>query len=381
MTLEELRLQFPHTESQIYVNHAATAPLGRHVMRALDSFYQQRQGELIENYVEFMPVMDETLERFAAVIGARADQVEFMPNTSYGLSVLAEGLDWQPGDRVAVPACEFPANVYPFMNLQDRGVEVDFIPHDEAAFTIDDLERTLTPRTRLVSVSWVQFLSGFRADLSEIVRLCHERDILVAVDAIQGLGALEMDVAATGIDFLATGGHKWLMGAQGIGFLYVADDLIDKIRPRAGWLHGPVDWDDLFRHELEFHPDARRFRLGTTNSAGIASMHAALGLYLGQGAKWCEPRVLENARHLDEGLVQAGLTPYGRASESAPSSGIVTYRADNADALYRHLSDRRVTCSLRNGLLRFSPTYYNTAEEMDAVVRHVEEFARTETAS
>lgn len=373
MTEEELRRHFPHTDDQIYVDHAATSPLGRHVMDALDAFYAQRRGDLIQNYMEFMPVVEETLERFANAIGARADQVEFMPNTSYGLSVLAEGLDWKPGDRVAVPACEFPANVYPFLNLRDRGVEVDFIPHRDGTFSIDDFEATLTPQTRLVSVSWVQFLSGFRCNLDELVRICHSRDILVSVDAIQGIGALQLDVDATGIDFLATGGQKWMMAAQGIGFIYVADHLLEKIRPRAGWMHGPADFENLIEYDLEFYPNAHRFRLGTLNSAGVASAHAALGFYLEVGPALCEKRVLANARHLDEGLRAAGLEPLGRTGDEAPPSGIVSYRTDHAEKHHEHLQKRGVTCSIRNGLLRFSPTFYNTRQEMDSIAEYIRE--------
>ena len=371
MTIEEVRRHFPHTADQIYINHAATGPLGTHILQALDAYFAQRHGELIENYFDFMPVIDDTLEKFATIIGARADQVEFVPNTSYGISILAEGLDWKRGDRIAVPACEFPANVFPYINLRDCGVEVDFIAHNEAVFTLEDLERTLTPQTRLVSVSWVQFLSGHTCDLKEIVRLCHDRDILVAVDAIQGLGALQLDVADTGIDFLATGGHKWLMATQGVGFVYVADHLLEEIRPRAGWLHGPVDWENLFDYELKFHPDARRYRLGTLNSAGIASMNAALKLYLHAGPENCEERILSNVQRLDAGLREAGLKPYGRREDELPQSGIISYRASDPNALFEHLQSRNVISSVRNEVLRFSPTYYNTEEEMDVVVEHV----------
>lgn len=378
MNLDILRDQFPHAKSQIYLNHAATSPLSTRVMEALEAFYRQRHLERIDNYLDFAPTIEETLKRIAVAIGAEQHQVEFVPNTSTGLSLLAEGLDWRPGDRVAVPACEFPANVYPFMHLRDRGVELDFVPHKDGAFSVEDIVATLTPKTRLVSLSWVQFLSGFKTDLKRVVELCRSRGILVSVDAIQGVGALKLDVRETGIDFLACGTHKWLMSTQGLGFVYVADHLLERIRPRAGWLHGPIDWENLFDYRLAFHPNARRFRLGTFNSAGIAALHAALGLFLECGIEWCEERVLENARHLDSGLTEAGLLPYGRDVATPPESGIITYRVSDAEAMQIHLLENRVVASVRNGLIRFAPTYYNSLDEMDRVIEHVRAFHGSE---
>lgn len=374
LSLTDLRTEFPHTESLVYLNHAATSPLSRRVIQSIDAFLQQRHRGPVENYLDFAPVVEETLQKFATMIGAEKRQVELVPNTSYGLSILAEGLDWRPGDRIAIPGCEFPANVYPFLNLRERGVEVDFIPHHEATFTLEDVERTLRSETRLVSVSWVQFLSGFRCDLEAIAALCHDRGLLLAVDAIQGLGALQLDVVRSGIDFLASGAHKWMMATQGIGCVYVSARALEAIRPKAGWLHGPVDWENFFDYRLAFHPDARRFRLGTLNGAGVAALHAALGLYLELGPDWCEERVLENAQYLDSQLVDAGLTPYGRSAGPAPSSGIATYRSGDSQGLFDYLMEHHVSVSLRNGLIRFAPTYYNTFEELDRAAMLVRDY-------
>ena len=288
MTPDALRQHFPHVEGTNYLNHAAVAPLSRPVVEAVGAFLQERHQTHIDNYLAFESVIEGTLERVARLLGTVPERVEFAPNTSYGLNVLAGGLDWQPGDRVAVAACEFPSNVYPFMNLEGRGVAVDLIPHRRGALTLADVEGALTPRTRLLTLSWVQFLSGFRADLEAVGRLCRERGVLFCVDAIQGLGALQLDVQRCHVDFLACGGHKWLMAPQGIGFIYLTEKLQERLAPMAGWLHGPIDWDDFFSYDLAFHPDARRFRLGTTNSAGIAGLRAALDLYLEAGPAWCE---------------------------------------------------------------------------------------------
>lgn len=373
MTLDALRRHFPHTADTVYLNHAATGPFSTRVVAAIEAFVRDRHGANIENYQAFLPVLEEAKARVARLVGAAPARVEFQPNTSYGLGVLAEGLDWQPGDRVAVPACEFPANVYPFMNLASRGVAVDFIPHDRGVVTLEAIARALTPRTRLLTISWVQFLSGYRADLPAIGELCKAHGVLFCVDAIQGLGALRLDVGACGVDFLACGTHKWLMATQGLGFLYVTEALQAQIRPPAGWLHGPVDWDDFFNYELAFHPDASRYRLGTINGIGVAALHAALGLYFEAGAAWCEAQVLDRARALGAGLDGLGLRRYG-TDDPAHASGIVTFEHPDPEGLYAYLMERGFHGSLRNRMIRFAPTYYNSPDEVDAVLDAVRAF-------
>ncbi len=372
--LAALRRQFPHTADTVYLNHAAVSPLSRRVVDALDAYLTERHRTNIENYFDFAPTIEETLEQIARMLGTRADRVAFVPNTSSALNVLAQGLRWQPGDRIALPGCEFPANVYPFMNLQRHGVAVDFIPHREGTFTLEDIERTLTPRTRLLTLSCVQFLSGYRADLPAIGRLCREHGVIFCVDAIQGLGALRLDVEACGIDFLACGGHKWLMATQGIGLLYLTEALQSRIDPPAGWLHGPVDWDHFFDYELAFHPDARRFHLGTMNAPGIAALHAALTLREETGPAWCEAQVLDRSRRLAEGLAGLGLRRYG-TDDPAHASGIVTVHHPAPEALFEHLRQHRIHTALRNRLLRFSPTYYNHPDEVEAALDAVAAFA------
>lgn len=377
MALDALREHFPHTEHTIYVNHAATSPLSQPVIEAIEAYLGERHGAdpeaPIQNYEAFQEVQGQTRKRLARLVGTTPDRIAFARNTSAGLNVLAKGLDWTPGDRIAVPGCEFPANVYPFMNLEREGVVVDFIPHEEGTFTLDTIEQTLCPETRLLTLSWVQFLSGFRADLEAVGAICAERDIIFCVDAIQGLGALQLDVEACGIDFLASGGHKWLMATQGVGFLYCREALQEQLHPAAGWLHGPVDWDHFFDYELTFHPDARRFELGTTNSIGIAALHAALGLYFECGPEWVEARVLERAKTLARGLSRLGYQRYG-TGDPEHASGIVTIHAEDPEALQAHLADRQIECAVRNQKVRFAPTYYNSAGEMERILDAVAAF-------
>jgi selenocysteine lyase/cysteine desulfurase len=219
----------------------------------------------------------------------------------------------------------------------------------------------------------VHFLSGFRADLEALGALCEAHDVIFCVDAIQGLGALQIDVEAAGVDFLAAGGHKWLMAAQGIGVLYCDEALQDDLRPPTGWLHGPVDWEHLDDYALTFHDDARRFRTGTLNSVGVAALHAALGLYLDAGPERCEERVLDLSTTLADELAARGLSRYGTDAPTH-ASGIVTVGPDNPEALFSHLNEHGITGALRNRKLRLAPTYYNDASDLGAILDAVDSF-------
>lgn len=382
MTLETLRSCFPHLDHHTYLNHAAVSPISTRVRDAIDEYLAERHGAQrdapIANFGSFQPVMQRAKERAAQVLGAGAAQVEFVPNTSAGLNLLTRGLDWSDGDRVAVPDGSFPTNVYPFQNLEADGVSVDFVPTDEGAYTLSAIEDTLRPETRVLSISWVHFLSGFRADLAAIGALCEAEDVLFCVDAIQGLGALQVDVEAARIDFLAAGGHKWLMATQGAGLVYCRDALRDRLRPPTGWLHGPVDWDHLGRYDLTFHDDARRFRTGTLNAVGIVALDAALGLHLEAGPEWCEDRLLKLAEALGDALDARGYRRYGRP-DPAHASGIVTVAPDAPEALYEHLQAHDVTAALRNRKVRFAPSYYNNEADLQAVLDAVDAFDPTPT--
>jgi len=379
MDLHTLRSFFPHLEHTTYLNHAAVGPLSTRVRSAVDAHLDERHGAVsdapIANFESFQPVMERAKRRVAETLSCDPGHVEFVPNTSAGLNLLTRGLDWTGGDRVAVPDGSFPTNVYPYQNLEREGVSVDFVPTAEGRLRVEDVEEMLRPETRLLSVSWVHFLSGFRANLEEIGQLCETMDVLFCVDAIQGLGALPVDVDAAKIDFLACGGHKWLMAPQGTGVVYCDEELMDTLRPPAGWLHGPVDWENLDRYELTFHEDARRFRTGTLNATGIVGLDAALGLYLEAGPEWCAERTLTLSATLADELAARGLPRYG-TNAPAHASGIVTVAPERPEALYEHLRAHDIVGAVRNRKVRFSPSYYNDETDLRALLDAVDAFDR-----
>ncbi|MEM1043450.1 MAG: aminotransferase class V-fold PLP-dependent enzyme [Bacteroidota bacterium] len=380
MPLADLRRHFPHTEQWTYLDHASTGPLSQPVMDAVGTFLGQRHRTNPNNYFDVAPTVERARERLGYLLGAPADRVEFAPNTSAALNVLAQGLDWQPGDRIAVPGCEFPANVYPWLGLRARGVELDFVPHERGAFTLDAVEQTLRPETRLVSVSWVQFLSGFRADLAAIGSLCRDRGILFCVDGIQGVGALRIDVADLPVDFLACGGHKWVMGMQGTAFFYVTEALQTRLRPVRGWLNGPLDWNDFLSYPTDFYDDAQRFRGGTLNHAGIVALDAAVGLHLEAGRAWCEAQVLERSAQVAAGLDRLGLRRYG-SEDDWHASGIVAAEHPDPEAVFDLAQQRGIALAVRDRKLRLAPTWYNTPDEVDRALEAVADAGKTTVAA
>ncbi len=376
MTLADYRALFPLPDGVVYLDHAATGVLGRPVMDAVGDYLAGRAGHLPDrspnNFPADLDRADRARQRAATVLGVPAETVALVPNTSYGLNLVAQGLDWRPGDRVAVPGCEFPANHLPWLGLAHAGVEVDRVAHREGVFTVDDVVAALRPETRVVAVSAVQFLSGFRCDLAAIGQLCRDRDVLFVVDAIQAVGAVRVDAAAVGAGLVATGSHKWIGGMQGVGVAAVTAELQDRLRPTRGWLNGPVDWDDFDRVSLDLHPDATRFHVGTGPTAATVALDAALGALLDVGPAVVEAAVLSSAGRLAEGLDRLGFDRYGPGG--APRSGIVTVRADDPEGLHAHLAAQGVACSMRSRLVRFAPHAQTPPDALDAALDAVASF-------
>ncbi len=377
MTLDAYRDLFQTPPGTVYLDHAAIGVLGSHVLDAATEYLTGRAGRVPgrspNNFPADLERIDRARQRAATLVGAAPEAVAIMPNTSYGLDLMVRGLDWQPGDRVAVPGCEFPANLLPWRGLAARGVEVDVVPHRDGTFTVDDVAAVMTPRTRVVSVSAVQFLSGFRADLAGLGELCRQHDAWFVVDAIQAVGAVRLDVEALGIDLLATGGHKWLGSMQGAGFAVVAERLRERLEPTRGWLNGPVDWDDFEATTGELHPDATRFHVGTFPTAALYALDAALDAMLDVGPEAIEAAVLGHAAALAGGLDALGYVRYG--TQGPPQSGIVAVRADEPEALHAHLAEQGVTASVRSRLVRLAPHAHTRAEDIDRALDAVASFA------
>lgn len=364
---------FPHLSHQIYFNHAGISPMNARAQSALKEFYRKRLDEDIEFWPEAIERKQLLKARIGQLINASAENIALVGNTSAGLNVLALGLDWQPGDRILLNDFEFPSNVVPFVNLQRKGVEIDFVHHRQGRIEIADLAKNLHPHTRVLSISFVEFLNGFKNDLAAIGEICRRHGIIFAVDAIQGLGALQMDMEQMGIDFLASGGHKWLMWPAGLGFVYIAPRIFEQIYPaQAGWLSVKTPWE-FFNYRQEFAPDAQRFEPGTFNTGGVIAATATVEMMLEIGTQNIQTKVLENTEYLMSQLQNTGLRIF---TDTRPQhrSAIVTFEHPQAEALFDFLKKNRITVSLREGKIRVSPHFYNNRDDIDMFLQTMKKF-------
>ena len=373
MDFERYRRLFPITSKRIYLNHAAISPLSTRVTDRLEWYIDDRTFGNIDSFQEADKIRDKLRALIAQMIHAEPGQIAFITNTSEGFNHLVQGLTWREGDEILVPDCEFPSNVYPFKNLERQGVVVKLIPTDEGKISLETIEAMITDKTRLLTISYVEFLSGFRNDLKAIGELCKSREIIFSVDGIQGFGALPIDVREFNIDFLSNGGHKWLMGPMGAGFMYFSPDLFQRLHPAfTGWLAVNNAWD-FFDYQLDFLPDAKRYEYGTANFMGIVGLSASVELLNEIGLTNIEQKILQLGERLVDGLQEIGLKLVN-TPDKKHWAGIYTFRAKETEKLFEYLKSNQVVCSVRNGMLRISPHFYNTYDEIDVLVNLINKF-------
>lgn len=352
----------------IYLNHAATGPLSTRVVAAVNKYLQERSETQIDNYALFQPILTETRLHASKLLGTSPERIAFFENTTNAINLLAAGLEWKPGDRVILDDIEFPANVYPFLNLKRLGVEVDLVKNREGKIFLEDVAAKITPHTRLLSISHVQFLTGFRTDLYTLGDLCRKNGVIFSVDAIQSAGVVPIDVDKMKIDFLATGGQKWLLAPQGIAFAYVSREIQDRLRQAyLGWTSIKNFFSEFTNYRLDLEDTARRYENGTLNYIGITSLHESLSMLLEVGIKNIEEHVLDLSDALIQGLRSKGLKAYV-GGDRAERAGIISIIVPNADAYAAEMAKSGIEVAVRQGVVRVSPHFYNTEDEVLAVV-------------
>lgn len=361
-----LRSAFPVTKHCTYLNHAAVAPLPNPVRAAMSKFIADR-GVIFKRKRRYEHVSDDLRAVLAWLINAAPEEIALVQNTSEGLNIIANALPLETGDNVIFCDIEFPANVYPWMNLQRRGIEPRCVPHDSGGLTVEALETYADARTRVVAASSVEFLTGFRNDLQALGAWCDEHEAYFVVDGIQSLGAAPLDVQACGIDFLSCGSPKWLMGPKGQAFIYCRHELLDELLPPfAGYL-SVAGWEDWRDYDLTFLPDASRFELGCANQVGQVGLLAAVRFLMETGIPAIERWTLHLTDLLIEDLQQRG---YDVASnlEREYRSAIVSFSVPgDVDEAFQKLANAKIVVSKREQYIRVSPHCYNTEEEITRV--------------
>lgn len=371
------RAQFPATERYVCLNHAGIAPIPQGAVDAMHDVavaFRDDGGLAFDRCAE---MTERVRAQAARLAGVPVDDVTFTRNTTAGLALMASGLDWQPGDRVLVPALEFPSNVYPWLALRDRGVVVDRIdpvgPHWELPIERFADALSETP-ARVVAVSWVQFASGWRTDLAALGALCREHDALLCVDAIQGLGVLPAHFHQWGADLVATDAYKWMLGPHGIGFATVSPRAREQLRVlEPGWM-SVVDRDDFEPTEPRFDPSARRFEGGGTSFVPIAGMGASIDLLLDAGIEAVWDHVDDLCRRLAAGLVDLG-AELRSVHDTDNRSGIVSFTLPDRDPdeLAARLEQRSILAKARLGAVRLAPHAYVTVEDVDIALGAIAE--------
>jgi selenocysteine lyase/cysteine desulfurase len=351
-----------------YLNHAGISPLARRVSAAMQSMLANNARAFVDWSTErFRAYPNESRATVARLINAAPDEIAWVQSTSVGLNLIAGSLPLRPGDNIVLCNIEFPSNVYPWLNLERRGVEVRLVPPDGGGLTVAAVEAHTDARTRVVTTSAVQFLTGFRADLAALGAFCQARNLYFVVDGIQSLGYIPMDVRACDVDFLATGALKSLMGPPGQGFLYIRRERLEELQPVFAGPVSVVDWENWLDFNLTFRPEAARFEQGTYNWAGIAGLVEAVKMLLELG--------LENVDawtcHLS-GLLIDDLDRHGYRVLSNPDprrrSAIVSFAVPGApEAAFERLKAAGVMAAVREGYLRVSSHCYNTEEEIARV--------------
>ena len=363
--LAAVRRDFPIVERCIYLNHAAVGPVSRRVHRAVIA-RSELQMEQIDSASELSaPIYSKGRELAARLVGAKPERIAYVQNTSHGLSLVADGIDWREGDNVVVPAAEFPSNYLVWKTLESKGVVLRHWPLAEGRLTTDGLRGLVDARTRVVAVSQVQFHNGFRCDLAAFGAVCQRHDALLVVDGTQSVGAMAIDIAATGVDALVVSAHKWLLGPLGIGFMALSDRTFERIEVHfVGWLS--VKEPFQFRRVLDLLPTAERFEPGTENGTGIYGLTARLEEIEEIGLAAIEGRILALNDGLAEAVRRMGYvihSPWGACERS----GILTFKHPTiaSETLLRRLDEAGIRASLRSGKIRISPHYYNSEAEME----------------
>ncbi len=356
-----------------YLDHAAVAPISQGAREAIVRFSDQAAtlGDTV--WPQWAATTDQLRSNFASLLGCHSDEVCLVPNTTTGINLVAEGYPWRSGDNVVIPEGEFPSNLFPWLNQQSRGVEVRIVPRVNGQVRVEDLISRVDRATRMIAVSWVGYASGFRIDLDTLVEQAHQRNVLVSLDAIQGVGMYPLDLAKTPVDFLAADGHKWLLGPEGAGVAVIRSEHIETLRcGNIGW--GSVKNSHNYASpSMDLRTGAARFESGSANMVGAAALNASLEMFLKvrdcHGPEAIARRVTELAASLCQSLQAVGATA-SLPESAANRSGILKFELPGVEPadFRRQALQQDVVVSCRGGGVRASIHAYNDAGDLERLV-------------
>ncbi len=372
------RSDFAVTQRYVYLNHASAGVLPLSSTTAIEAFVRTQAEAGMRGTFPYDLRMPEYRERIGRFIGAEGAQIAIVANTSAAASTIAAGLDWTSGDEVLLCDNEFPANAIPWVSLRRRGVNVRLLVTARDRLTPEVLRREISPRTRVVAVSWVSYADGYRHDLKRLADVAHEAGAFLCVDAIQGLGVFPIDVADVGIDALFAGGAKWMLGLHGVAILYLGKRLGERLQlAMPGWRSVRDMWD-FHNYEQPFSREAMRFECGTPNLIGTLSLVCSVDLFTRFGQMAIADHVLALTDQLCEGLERQGAELSSLRSEGV-SSGIVTFNLPGCDSieLGAALEGEGIVTNYRTSGIRVSPHGYNSVGEIDLLLDTLSKLAES----
>jgi len=357
--------EFPVRQSLIYLNHAAVAPLCLRASDAMHGLITDATSYGSVHYETWMMAYQRLRIATAKLIHADKSEIALVKNTSEGIAMVATGMKWKSGDIVVAFHEEFPSNFYPWKRLEPEGIEVRWLSIFDSLDKIDEACRG----ARLLAISYVQYLSGHRVDLDAIGEICERHGTIFFVDAIQGMGAFPIDVVKSRIHALAADGHKWMLGPEGCGVLYIRRDFQDQVEPMEfGWTN-PANYADYSSRDMTLRPDAGRYECGTLNTVGCFGLAASLEFLMEVGIEKIAPAVQERADQIYEGVRRLG---FETLTERTPETGagIVSFRKPGVEShlVVRRLKDAKISVAGRQGWVRAAPHFYISPEDVNRVL-------------
>ncbi len=376
----DFRREFPHTENTVYFNSASYGPFSITVKKAIEDNIDLRLAADIDDTLYAFTVAEELRSDYAGLVGADKQDIGLGLNTSFGLNVIAFGLPLPQGSEILVSDIEFPAIIYTWRAAAERfGYKLKFVPAKDMSFDIETFKKAITGKTKVLAVSYVQFFNGYKNDLATLSQICHENDILLVVDGIQGMGTEPVDVRQLGLDVFTSGCQKWMLAPQGCGFFYLAPELRRKIQPPfMSWLG--VDWQmnftSLFKFDNPYFDSARKFELGYYVVLNLAGMKAAV--------KYFQLLGIENIQRHNHRLIDRlaeyikNNRRYKITSSMAPlhRSSIFTFTCDNYKELYQEIVKRKIILAQREGSLRVSVHFFNNDDDIDKLLEVLDDFSK-----
>jgi selenocysteine lyase/cysteine desulfurase len=375
----DFRRRMPVAAKWAYFDHAAVAPIAGPAAEAMVDWAHEAASAGGAVWLKWKARREALRARASAVVNAGPDEIALVRSTTEGINLIAEGFRWQAGDNVVTLADEFPSNLYPWMNQAHHGVETRRVPTDEGRVDLDRLADACDDRTRIVSISWIGYASGWRNDLAAVAEIAHRRGALFVLDAIQGLGAFPLDVSRTPVDFFAADGHKWLLGPEGAGLFYIRREHLDRLEPiGVGW-NSVAHSSDFTHIELKFKDSAARFEGGSSNMVGFTGLDASLDMLMSFDITAIGERILALANLACRRLSDAGAMIVGHRDNPDRCSGIVLFEWPGVDpqSARRQLLDRKVVLSCRAGRLRISPHAYNNESDIERLVEELKECGKS----